>query len=158
MPSLFLNLLDQSELLDIQLDEHRNLLYSLGRQSSQQSFINVYDLGILGGEFVKVATIFQSQLKEKIDKHLGVDYKEDSHSQMLSIHPILSNESHLQYLLVVTQTMRIRITFEEQQDNSKFDLNRARQQSGIQFDQMASDRPKQTWSITSIESFPECDE
>ncbi len=60
IPSFF-KISDRKSITDIKIDEHRNILYSISMsledQNSNQTIIEVFDLGILANKFVKISTI-----------------------------------------------------------------------------------------------------
>jgi hypothetical protein len=59
LPS-FLKFTQKKSIIDIKIDEHRNVLYSLSlstdEESLNDSIIEVFDLGILGNKFSKLTT------------------------------------------------------------------------------------------------------
>ena len=65
----FFNMGSQREVYDIQIDEQRNLLYSLSFTMDQHSYaaIDIIDLGVYGDGFKKITTI---QQREIIDRYL----------------------------------------------------------------------------------------
>ena len=72
MPNFLNNMFqERKQVLDIQIDEQRNVMYVLsnfikesraGDQILRQSLIDIYDLGTCGNQFLKIICIRQHQI------------------------------------------------------------------------------------------------
>jgi nuclear pore complex protein Nup155 len=93
----FLRFSTESPLIDLAIDNERNLLYTL----SEDSTIEMWDLGTSCDSISKVATYTVQQLCKDASQILRSDFKL---SKLLSIYPVLISESHSIHLTAVSIT------------------------------------------------------
>ena len=64
----------QKEILQLKVDQQRNLLYALSETNVRghtHSIIEIFDLGFFGNEFKHLTTIEMGELAEQIDSWYG---------------------------------------------------------------------------------------
>ena len=171
----FLNIFKDTKLvIDLQVDEQRNILYVLSNQVTSkqtlgQAYIDVYDLGALGDKFIHVTTITQSNLVKVLRDNIGLLVPKGSNRlpnlvsqyQITSIQPILVSESIVRHLLVTTANgLRIYIEFKEITTTLKKNREQDKQieDQNIQFDFHQLERPTYQWGVVSVHSLPYEDE
>ena len=105
------------EVVDIKIDEQRNIMYCLGIQqggyasgANGQSVIEVFSLGRLGNEFTQLCSIGLWKIVAKLYKQLDqpddyIDkYTRARPFQIQHIEPVTYSQSEIHHLLLVTES------------------------------------------------------
>ena len=139
-----------------------SLCYDLRGSEKSSSFVQVFDLGVLGDEFKKVTTITQKQIVESLHRDINGQTSftyDDRHAEsegyrFKSIHPLVCSESHFEHLMIVTENgLRIAINFSETEDGLGIPDNK-KEKLGQQFDYTYPPRFTSHWMITSVHATP----
>lgn len=96
LPS-FLKLGSEDPLIEIQIDESRNILYTL---SDQSSTISVYDLGEKGDAISHVYS--HTSIEKQVETFCP--RAKTWHPKIISMYPLTKNESNNVHLVAVTKT------------------------------------------------------
>jgi hypothetical protein len=167
MPGFF-KLTENKSIVDIKIDEQRNILYSqctsLDETTLYQTLVEVFDLGKLSNEFKKIATIRQYEVVERMFEFWGRDTKIKGRDifeiaadfKIIYISPVTFSESRQWHLLLVTQNgYRIFIRFELDQVSEPSEEELKKSDAIVDF--IIDLRFKKYWSIAEIMYLPEED-
>ncbi|CDW87945.1 UNKNOWN [Stylonychia lemnae] len=159
----------RKKIVDIKFDDSRNYLYSmavsLDRETQGQAEIDVYDLGVFGNQFNKVVSIKQYEILEAFISYQKISIfgkgfdilKLSENFKIIFIQPILTNESEIHHLLLVTESGdRIYLSFDQ------YDIDIKKQDQYLNLDAIVdfyvTSRFKKDWIIREVLKFPKIEE
>ena len=171
IPDFFNMFSDWKRVDDIKIDEQRNILYVLSSQVTNRGVelgaadIEVYDLGMLGNGFRKVATIDNADFCRQIQERTGIvlppdrqhTFNQQRAFKITSMHPIHLNESISRHLQVTTENgLRILIAMGEEEADPAAAENSLKmvESNHLQFDLRHAQRPSIDWRIAGIHALP----